>query len=120
MVELYQMKKGLKVAGKVRCVYTELINVKQKTYTLDEKLKEMGRFESTKHRRIFLYSLFENPRYEKACRNCGQKVKDVVMHGMEECKNVEQERKVYKMRMEFYNVPKTMNILKKTKRSMQQ
>ena len=74
----------------------------------------MGRFESTKHRRIFLYALFENPRYEKACRNCGQKVKDVAMHGMEECKNVEQERKVYKMRMEFYNVPKTMNILKKT------
>ena len=85
-----------------------------KKYTFEERLKQIGQFKNTDHRRVFIYAMLETPSYEKECKNCGTKVKDITKHGMEECEKLEHYRKVYKMRMRFYNVKQTTNLLKKT------
>merc|ERR1712066_689944 len=54
IVEEYQLKKDLEVAKKVNCIYTSnMVRDKDKAHKLDERLKEPGRFHSTKYRRVF-------------------------------------------------------------------
>ena len=113
IVELYHLKKDVEVARKVNCIYTEMTTFMEKKYTFEEKLKRIGQFENTDHRRVFIYAMLETPSYEKDCKNCGKKVKDITIHGMEECEKVEHHRKVYRMRMRFYNAKQTMNLLNK-------
>ena len=95
------------------CIYTELLNFNAKKYTFDKKLKEIGEFQNTSHRRVFLYALLETPTYEKDCRNCGLKVTDITKHGMEDCEQIVHNRKVYKLRMILYNAPENLDILNK-------
>ena len=113
IVEMHQMKKDVEVARKVKCVYTEMTVFNEKKYTFEERLKRMGQFKNTEHRRVFIYAMLETPSYEKDCKNCGKKVKDMTRHGMEECEKMEHHRKVYKMRMAFYNAKQTMKLLNK-------
>ena len=88
--------------------------MKEKTYKSDERFKKIGRFKTTEHRRVFMYTILDTVECEKECENCGIKVKDITQHGMEECKAVEHHRIVYKLRMKFYNASEKWNLLKKT------
>ena len=113
IVELHHLKKDIEVARKVKCLYTDMSTFMEKKYKFEERLKPIGQFKNTEHRRVFIYAMLETPSYEKECKNCGKKVKDITSHGMEECKKITHQRKVYRMRMGFYNAKETMKLLNK-------
>ena len=70
----------------------------------------MGRFASTKHRRIFLHAMLDVSNYERPCGNCGASVKDLTTHGLKECTKVGQKRKIFETTMKFYNAPNDLDM----------
>ena len=113
IVEIYHWKKDVEAARKSKCTYIKISSFKDEEYKIDERLKEFGRFTNTNHRRLFLYAMLETDKYEKECKNCGEKVTNLSKHGMEECQGVEHDRKVFKLRMRLYNAQVSkMNISK--------
>ena len=113
MVEQYHLKKDLETAQKKSCVYTALKVFKGKKYRFESWLQHMGRFPSTDHRRTFIYSLLDTSNYDRVCRNCGSTVTDVVKHGLADCPGLKHQRRKFRMLMEFYNVPKEVDLQKK-------
>ena len=49
----------------------------------------------------------------RECKNCGEQVEDLVQHGLENCKKVENHRKCYILRMKLYDVPQRVKLLEK-------
>ena len=94
-------------------MYKEMMNGNMKKYQLDERLTEVGRFHSTEHRKLFLYVLLDTARYERSCKNCGKKVKDLTEHGLKECIRVKQQRRLYILNMKFYDAPEEAKLLNK-------
>ena len=113
IVEAYHWKKDMEAATKVNCIYRRMAECKDKKHTFDERLKEPGRFQNTEHRRVFIYSWLDTAKYERECQNCGEQVKDIVQHGLEKCKNVENHRKLYILSMKLYDVPQRVKLLEK-------
>ena len=111
IVEQYHLKRDEDAERKVKCIYTQSTTLKAKNYRFDERLTQLGRFHTTEHRSVFLYASLETDKYEKECGNCGEKVMDVTKHGMEECKAVENQRLVYKLRMKLYEASEKTNVL---------
>ena len=74
----------------------------------------MGKFTNTEHRRVFIYAMLESNKFEKECKNCRAKVRDLTKHGIEDCIGVEKERKVFNLSMKLYNAHRNLNILNKT------
>ena len=87
--------------------------VKEKKHTFDERLKEPGRFQNTEHRRVFIYTWLDTAKYVRECKNCGEQVEDLVQHGLENCKKLENHRKFYILRMKLYDVPQRVKLLEK-------
>ena len=114
IVEEYYLKKDQKVAQEADSVYGTLTLFHEKKYKLDRRLKGIGRFQTTEHRSVFLYAFLDNCNYDRECGHCGMKVKDITKHGMEDCKGVEQERKIYCTMMKLYDAPTTINLRHKT------
>ena len=114
VVEAYHLNRDLEEAKKGNCIYRKAMKLRMKKYIFEEKLKEPGRFKSTVHRKAFLYAWLDASKYERECKNCGKLVKDIVRHGLEKCERVEHQRKVYLLKMQFYDVPKRLNLLSKT------
>ena len=112
IVEDYHLKNDEEVARRVNCVYTRITLLKGKNYNFEERLTKIGLFQNTDQRSVFLQALLESDKYEKECRNCEQRVRNFTKHGMEECKAVELQRTLFKMRMKFYNASEKPNQLK--------
>ena len=103
MVEEYHLKKDLEVLRRTNCAYSVLRIFKDKKYMLEPWLRGIGRFPSTKHRRVFLHALLDVASYERKCGNCGTTVKDLTTHGLKECPRVTHKREIFKITMKFYN-----------------
>ena len=108
----YHLKNDEETARRVNCIYTRITVLKAKRYNFEERLTKLGLFQNTDHRSVFLQSLLESDEYEKDCRNCEQRVRNFTQHGMEECKAVEHQRTLFKMRMKFYNVTEKTSLSK--------
>ena len=89
-----------------------LLFLKAKEYQFEERLTKLGLFQNTDHRCVFLQAILESDKYEKECRNCGQRVTNFTKHGMEECKAVDHQRTVCKLRMKLYNASDKSILLK--------
>ena len=113
IIRPYHLKKDVEAVKNLNCVYRAMMMVKMKKYTFEERLRDPERFQSTDHRRVFLYSWLDTAKYERECKNCGKLVKDTVKHGLKECSGVEHHRKVYRLRMKFYEAPARLNLLEK-------
>ena len=113
IVEAFQLKKDMETANKGNCIYRKIARFKDKKYRLEESLREPGRFKNTEHRRVFLYTWLDTAKYERGCKNCGEQVKDMVEHGLKECKKIEKQRKLYTLRMKLYDVPHRAYLLEK-------
>ena len=113
IVEEYHVKRDTKTERKTDCIYTGMMNLKEKKYTFEEKFTEPGRFQSTEHRGVYLHAILDTAKYERVCKNCGKTVKDLTEHGLAECKSVKYHRKLYKLRLKLYDAPKTMKLLDK-------
>ena len=110
IVEQHHLKRDLGILQRSNCAYNALKPFKMKKYTFEPRLSGMGRFPSTKHRRMFLYALLDVANYQRLCQNCGASVKDITRHGLQACPRVEHQRKIYEISMKFYNAPKELNI----------
>ena len=113
MVESFHLEKDKEALRGVVCMYKEMMNGNTKKYQLDERLTEVGRFHSTEHRNLFLYVLLDTAKYERNCKNCGKKVKDLTEHGLKECTRVKHQRKIYTLKMELYDAPAGTRLLNK-------
>ena len=78
-----------------------MINWKQKKYKLEERLKEVGWFQNTEHRGVYLHAILDAAKYERKCKNCGKLVTDITDHGLGECPSIEYRRKVYLLSMKY-------------------
>ena len=113
IVESYHLKKDVETARRTNSAYTALKVFKEKRYSLEPWLMDIGRFPSTKHRRVFLYSLMDICNYERVCRNCGSKATDIMKHGLTECSALASHRRKFRMLMRFYNTPKELQLDRK-------
>ena len=124
IVEAYYYRRDIETAQKSQCAYTSLTvlfnrgNLQTTTfpkemYKLDSRLKEIGRFRNSEHRRLFLYAFLDTGAYIRECKHCGESMKDTVAHYLEECTAIEHQRNVFRTTMRFYKVPKTANLRNK-------
>ena len=113
IVQEYHWMKDTEAGRKATCIYRKTEWHRKKEFKFDERLQIPGRFQSTQHRRVFLYSWLDTATYERECKNCGRKTKDIVKHGLEECQEVEKHRKIYLLRMKLYDAPQGANLLEK-------
>ena len=110
IVQAYQIQLDLERLRRSNCAYSKLRIFKDKRYTLEPWLQEVGRFASTKHRGVFLYALLDEANYDRQCKNCGRLVKDITTHGLNECSEVEHQREIFEKTMRLYNAPADMNM----------
>ena len=113
IVETFHLQKDLEVARKTRCIYTALTNFKAKKYTMDAMLRKLGRFQSAEHRSTFIFCLLDTSSFDRQCKHCGLEAKDITKHGMEDCSMLVKQRKLFRMMMHFYNVPKEVDLTNK-------
>ena len=114
VVEAHQLQLDLEILRRSNCVYSKLRIFNDKKYTLEPWLQGVGRFASTKHRRMFLYAVLDIANYERKCGNCGAMVKDITNHGLQECPRVTNQRIIFEMTMRLYNAPKEWEMRCKT------
>ena len=70
------------------CVYASMcLTAKKygKKYRLDKFLRQFGFFESTEHRRFFLYSLLDTCVYPRPCPKCSTVTNDILSHALTTC-----------------------------------
>ena len=103
LVEDYHLKKDLEVLHRTNCAYSTLRIFKDTKYMLEPWLRGIGRFQSTKHRRVFLHALLDVASYDRKCGNCGTTVTDITTHGLKECTRVTHKREIFNMTMKLYN-----------------
>ena len=113
-VETYHLKKDIEAAQNSTCAYTALKVFEQKRYNFEQWLLEIGRFPSTKHRQVFLYSILDVSNYERVCRNCGSKETDIMKHGLTDCKGLGNQKRRFRVLLKFYNAPEDLDFLSKT------
>ena len=110
IVEAHNLQLDLGILRRSNCAYSTLRIFKDKRYTLEPWLQEVGRFASTRHRRVFLYAWLDVANYDRQCANCGATVKDITSHGLQECPRLEQQRKIFELTMKLYNAPKELDV----------
>ena len=74
----------------------------------------MGRFASTRHRQVFLYTMLDVANYDRQCGNCGTTVKDITSHGLQNCPKVKHQREIFKITMKLYDAPKDLDMMNKS------
>ena len=109
IVEGYHLQEDLEVIRRSTCAYAALRQFKEKKYNIEPRLRGVGRFQSTKHRRVFLYAMLDVSSYDRQCQNCGAHVKDITSHGLQWCPKIKKERKIFELMMKFYDAPKELN-----------
>ena len=110
IVQAHQLRLDLEKLRRSNCAYSTLRIFKDKKYTLEPWLQGMGRFASTRHRRMFLYALLDVANYDRQCGNCGATDKDITSHGLQECPRVEHQREIFHITMKLYNAPKELDM----------
>ena len=85
VVEAYHIERDLAKARETNCVYTNLKIFERKKYIFEPWLQRVGRFPSARDRQVFLYALLDVPAFDRNCPNCGDGVKDVTRHALQEC-----------------------------------
>ena len=113
MVEAYHLKKDIETAQKSTCAYTAMKIFKEKRYSFESWLKQVGRFHSTAHRRTFLYSLLDVSNFNRVCCKCGAQVRDMVKHGLNDCPGLLSQKSIFILLMKFYNAPRDIDFTKK-------
>ena len=86
-VVAYHLKRDLSKARTVNCLYSVLcIRHKKygKKYRLESFLKNFGTFESSEHRRFFLYSFLDTCAYSRKCPKCYCTVNDILQHTLKD------------------------------------
>ena len=84
----HHLQRDLKSAAAVNCVYTNLILTSTpygKKYNLCKFLRVFGFFQSTKHRRFFMYSFIDTCAYSRLCPACHKQVNDILTHALNSC-----------------------------------
>ena len=116
IVEDYHYDNDIQRARKPTCLYTALTELHNRgskillhnqrlSYTFDGRLKKIGQFSNSEHRRIFLYAFLDTGDYTKECKHCGESVRDLAGHCLTDCKGMKQARHRLKLLMIFFNVP---------------
>lgn len=105
IVEAHHLQLDLETLRRSNTAYSTMRVFKEKRYTLKPWLQGMGRFASTKHRRIFLHAMLDVCNYDRPCENCGATVQDITTHGLQACPTVEHQRKILIIKMKLYIVP---------------
>ena len=79
----------------------------QKTskYKLNKLLRSMGFFQSTQHRRFFLYSFLDTSAYSRPCPKYYSVINDVLTHALTQCPNTHtrQLRVTLRLKLLLYN-----------------
>ena len=88
IIEAHHLKKDLAKLGGSNCAYSTLRIFKDEKYILEPWLRGIGRFPSTKHRRMFMYALLDTASYERPCKNCVVVVRDITSLGLQECPRI--------------------------------
>ena len=81
IVESYHLGKDEVAVQKIECMYRKMKIPGIKKYQIEQRLTEVGRFQSSEHRGQFLHVLLDTAKYERSCKNYGKKVKDLTDHG---------------------------------------
>ena len=113
IVEAYHLQEDLEVIRGSTCAYAALRQFKEKKYNIEPRLRGVGRFQSTKHRRVFLYAMLDVSSYDRQCQNCGAHVKDITSHGLQGCPMLKHQRTLFEQMMKFYDAPRELNIRSK-------
>ena len=69
----------------------------------DKFLRRFGFFESTEHRRFFLYSLLDPCAYPRSCPQCGTETNDTLTHALTECPKASKLRIALTLKLLLYN-----------------
>ena len=114
-IEAYHYKEDLKKADKTKCLYTSLTCFERKKmkYKFDERFSKPGNFQSSEHRRWFIYALFDTCSYHRECCRCGEYVLDMIQHCLRDCKSIQRQRDIFFITMRFYNLPPECNMTDK-------
>ena len=92
-------------AGKI-CIYTNLIlstTSYGKRYVLCKFLRVLGFFQSTEHRRFFLYSFLDTCSYSRLCPACHWEVRDVLTHALNSCRKTRSMRLTLRIKLLLFN-----------------
>ena len=114
IVEAHQLQIDLGILRRSNCVYSALRIFNEKKYMLEPWLNGMGRFASTRHRQVFLYTMLDVANYDRQCGNCGTIVKDITSHGLQNCPKVTHQREIFVITMRLYNAPKELDMTNKS------
>ena len=102
----YHLKKDLETTAGSKCVYAATcLTAKNygKKYKLDNFLRQSGFFESTEHRRFFLYSFLDTGAYPRPCPKCGTEVIDILSHALTACPTATKLRLVLHLKLLLFN-----------------
>ena len=113
IVEAYHLQKDLEALRRCTCAYAALRQFKEKQYNIEPRLRGVGRFQSTKHRRVFLYAMLDVSSYDRECQNCGAQVQDITSHGLQGCPLLKHKRSLFEQKMKFYDAPRELDIRNK-------
>ena len=107
IVQLH-LKRDIQIAAGHDCIYSSLyLSSGQKTgkYKLNKLLRSMGFFQSTQHRRFFLYSFLDTSAYSRPCPKCSSLINDVLTHALTKCPNTHtrQLRVTLRLKLLLYN-----------------
>ena len=105
IVEAHHLNIDLAILRRSNCAYSSLRIFKEKRYTLEPWLLAIGRFPSSKHRRVFMYTLQDVSTYDRTCKHCGAKVRDMTSHGLQTCLKMLQQRGILELSFKLYNAP---------------
>ena len=102
----YHLKRDLETAMGSNCVYASMCltaNKYGKKYRLDKFLRQFGFFESTEHRRFFLYSLLDTCAYPRSCPKCSTVANDIPSHALTTCPKTIKLRLVLRLKLLLCN-----------------
>ena len=100
------LKRDLETAMGSNCVYASMcLTAKKygKKYKLDTFLRRFGFFESTEHRRFFLYSLLDTCVYPRPCPKCSTVTNDILSHALTTCARTVKLRIVLRLKLLLFN-----------------
>ena len=99
----HHLKRDLETGLESKCVYASMRLKTEKygkKYSLAKFLRQFGFFESTEHRRFFLYSLLDTCAYPRSCPKCSTVTNDILSHALNACPKAIKLRIV--LRLKYY------------------
>ena len=108
----YHLKRDLEYSLKSNCVYAST-NLSEKgygtKYKLDRFLRQFGFFESSEHRRFFLYSFLDTGAYPRPCIKCLTVIHDRLSHALTACPKAIKLRIILRLKLLLYNANRVVS-----------